>query len=38
MKAKVLHLKNYIKINEKIPILIRKNSVLDCCVRTLSMI
>ena len=24
MKAKVLHLKNYIKINEKIPILIRK--------------
>ena len=24
MKAKVLHLKNYIKINEKIPLLIRK--------------
>lgn len=24
MKAKALHLKNYIKINEKIPILIRK--------------
>lgn len=24
MKAKVLHLKNYIKINEKIPILIGK--------------
>lgn len=24
MKVKVLHLKNYIKINEKIPILIRK--------------
>ncbi len=24
MKAKVLHLKNYIKINEKIPVLIRK--------------
>lgn len=24
MKAKVLHLKNYIKMNEKIPILIRK--------------